>query len=367
MLGFGKKLFLGIDIGVSSIKIVEIKISDNKPVLSNYAWVNTGDDKTETQEDYFKDALVKNLKKLLADGGFKGRDVYAAIPSVGGLVTLIEFPEMNRDDLDQAIRFEAHKYIPTSLEDVVISWDVLSRKILHTSLVRKNDVVKTIADEAMKPKEAKLQVLLVAAPKNKVANYERLIKDVGLNLNSIEIESFSIVRSLVGNDPGNFVVVDIGARICNIILVEKGTIKVNRNIDAGGRDITKSIARSMNINEERAEKLKFSERDIAGKDMVMHLPALEIILAEIKRVLNAYYKNEGEQKVDGVILSGGSSGLPGIDAYFSEALKIKTIIGDPFSRIEYDKKLEPKLKDVKARFTVSIGLALRGLEEHLKK
>jgi len=363
MFGFGKNTFLGIDIGVSSIKIVEIKVSGNKPVLSNYAWTNTGDDKTETQEDYFNDGLAKNLKKLLVAGDFKSQGAFVAIPSVGGLVTLIEFPEMNKADLDQAIKFEAHKYIPTSLEDVVISWDIVSKKSATTSLVKK----QADATEPTTPEDAKLQVLLVAAPKSKVANYEKLIKNVGLNLNSIEIESFSIIRSLVGNDPGNFVVIDIGARICNIILVEKGTIKVNRNIDAGGRDITKVIARSMNIDEERAERFKASGRDILGKESAMNFPALELILGETKRVLSAYYKNEGEQKVDGIILSGGTSGLRGIDKYFAEALKIKTVIGDPFGRIEYDKKLEPKLQDVKARFTVSIGLALRGVEEYLKK
>lgn len=364
MFGFDKNRFLGIDIGASSIKIVEIKISNNKPMLSNYAWMNIAGNEGETPDDYFNIDIANDLKKLLKEGNFKSEKAYVAIPSIGGLVTLIEFPAMDKKDLEQAIKFEAHKYIPTSLDEMAISWDIVNKKeSTGASMVKNGTADKNISNTA----DEKLQVLLVAAPKSKVANYERLIKSAGLDLASIEIENFSIQRALVGNDPGNFMIVDIGARICNIILVEKGAIKVNRNIDAGGMDITKSIARGMNVDEERAEKLKATSKDLLGKESSIQFPSLEIIVGEIKRVLASYYKNDGENKVDGIILSGGTAGLVGIDKYFSEAVNIKTTIGNPFSRIEYDKKLEPKIMEMKSRFSVSVGLALRGIEEYFKK
>ena len=366
MFGFKKNRFLGIDIGVSSIKVVEIKISNNKPALSNYAWMNIPCNESEVQEDYFSKSLVQYFKKLLKEGVFKSSNAYAAIPAFGGLITLIEFPEMDNNDLEQAIKFEAHKYIPTSLDDVVVSWDILNKRSATESLVKKKDEPDK-KEHRLPEAGSKLQVLLVAAPKNRVANYEKLVKSSGLDLKYIEIESFSLQRSLVGNDPGNFVIIDIGARVCNIVLAEKGVIKINRNIDAGGRDITKIIARSMNVDEIRADKLKSSGRELLGKESGMQFPVLEIIVGEVKRVLKSYYSNEGEKKVDGVILSGGTAGLAGIEKYFSEALNIKTIIGNPFGRIDYDKKLESKLMEIGSRFSVSVGLALRGAEEYLKK
>ena len=215
MFGFGKNKFLGIDIGNSSIKIVEIKIGNNKPVLSNYAWITLPMVPGEAQKDFSEEALAEYLRRILRSAKFKSKEAYVSMPAFGGLITLIEFPEMSKEDLDQAIKFEAHKYIPTSLDDIALSWDILNKK--GSSLVR-NRESEELGDKT-EASDAKLQVLLVAAPKSKVKRYEKIVKEAGLDLNLIEIESFSLMRSLVGNDTGNFMIVDIGYRLCNIILV----------------------------------------------------------------------------------------------------------------------------------------------------
>lgn len=364
MFGFEKNRFLGIDIGTSTIKIVEIKMSGGKPTLSNYAWMKAGS-LDGIKAGSFDSTLPLHLKKVIKEGNFKSREAYASIPAFGGLITIIEFPEMTQEDLDQAVRFEAHKYIPTSLDDVVLSWDIVSKKA-GSQLLKKSAEAPGAEGEQPAPAD-KIQVLLVAAPKNKVAKYEQLIKGSDLELNSIEVESFALIRSLIGNDQGNFVVVDIGSRICNIILIEKGVIKVNRNIDAGGRDITKAIARGINIDEERAERMKITGKDFLAKESNVNFPSLDLIASEVKRVLGVFYKNGENQVIDGVILSGGTAGLAGIDKYFSDALGARTIIGNPLRRVEYDAVLEPKLNEIKSQLSVSIGLALKGAEEYLRK
>ena len=358
MFGFDKNKFLGVDIGTSTVKVVEIEMKDSRPFLSNYAHMKMSTE-GNTAVSLPDVALPFYLKKIVKEAKIKSRDAYMAIPAFGGLVTLIEFPEMAKEDLDQAIRFEAHKYIPTSLDDVVVSWDVVSKKS-EGSLIKKEIT-------AMQTGEAKIQVLLVVAPKNKVSKCEQLVKEANLKLKSIEIESFALLRSLIGNDLGNFIVIDIGARVCNIILIEKGVIKVNRNIDAGGKDITKTIAQSMNIEEARAERMKISGKDFLSRASGISFPVLDLIIGEVKRVLEAYYKSEGKSKIDSIVLSGGTAGLLGIDKYFSDSIGIRTVIGDPLRRIEYDNALEPKLKLIKSQLAVSIGLALKGAEEYLRK
>jgi len=369
MFGFGEKKFIGIDVGTSNIKIVELKISKNKPVLSDYARVQLnglmGDG--DLKASYFETVLPEYIRRMVKASGMAGRDAYFSIPSFGGLITLIEFPDMSKEDLDQAIKFEAHKYIPISLDDVVLSWDIVGKKDLKKTLVKQNGDAPGAASVPEGAGDGKIQVLLVAAPKNKVIKYEKLAGNTGLRLKSIEIESFSLVRSLVGNDQGNFIIVDIGSRICNIILVERGVIKANRNIDAGGRDISKIIAKSMNIDDERADKLKVSGKNFLSGDSGISFPVVDLIVGEISRVMNAYYKTDPKTAVDGIILSGGTAGFPGLDGYFSKALGIKTIIGNPLGRIEYDKRLEPKAQELGNRFSVAIGLALGGVDEQLKK
>ncbi|MFA6383123.1 MAG: type IV pilus assembly protein PilM [Parcubacteria group bacterium] len=363
MFGFGQNRFLGIDIGTSSIKIAEIKIGNNKPILSNYAWMKISGASGDAQTEFSDVVLSKYVRRMLGAAKFKSKKAYVSMPAFGGLITLIEFPQMSKEDLDQAIKFEAHKYIPTSMDDIALSWDILNIK--NAPLVAKREEIESKMDVSANA-NSKLQVLLVAAPKSKVEKYEKIIAETGLSLNSIEIESFSVLRSLVGNDAGNFVIIDIGSRVCNIVLVEKGVIKVNRNIDAGGREITKVISRSMDIDEERAEKFKISNKDLLSKETNMKFTTLDLIIDETKRVLNTYYKNEGEKRVDGIILTGGTAGLSGIDKYFGEALNIKTIIGNPLGRIGYDAKLDSKLREIGPRLSVCVGLALRGAEDYFK-
>lgn len=363
MFGFDKNRFVGIDVGTSAVKIVEIEEVNKKPVLSNYAWVELGQSEGEIKSASFETVLPEYIKRMANESGMRSRDAYVSIPSFGGLITLIEFPPMSDTDLNQAIKYEAHKYIPTSLDDIVLSWDIVNR--YGGSVVRKKSDTSQIDSSAANQRE-KIQVLLVAAPKTKVEKYERLVRDSGFRLKSIEIESFSLVRSLVGNDPGNFVIVDIGSRVCNIILVERGVIKVNRNIDAGGRDMTRAISKSMNIDEARAEKLKVSGKNFLNQNVNVYLPVFDLIAAEVKRVLESHYKTKQNSKVDGVILSGGTAGIAGIDKFFSESLQLKVIMGNPFARVEYDSKLEPKINETKSQLSVCVGLALKGFEENVK-
>ncbi len=364
---FKKKSFLGVDIGASSIKIVELEMTGGKPYLSNYAWMNIGDCGHDVMSQESDSIIFQSIKRSVKVAKIKSKSCNVAIPAFGGLITLIEFPKVAEDELEQAIRFEAHKYIPTSLDDVVFSWDVVG----EISRKKKILIGSKKSKEAFSEKQEivdgdgtseKMQVLLVAAPKNKVERYEKIIDDSGLKLDGIEIESFPLVRSLIGNDQGNFVIVDIGSRVCNIVLVEKGVIKVNRNIDAGGKDITKTVARSAQVDEARAEKMKMSN-DFFVQNSGFVFPVLDVIFGEINRVINSYYGKDGKTKIDSIILSGGTAHMPGIGDYFFKSLGMKIVMGNPFSRIGFKNELSPVVKKIGSSFSVAIGLALRGGEK----
>jgi type IV pilus assembly protein PilM len=367
MFGFGKNIFLGIDIGTSAIKMVELKLLSGKPTLTNYAWMPLSDSLVRDKANLttFESTVPQYLKKMIREAKITAKDAYVSIPAFGGLITLIEFPEMAKEDMEQAIRYEAHKYIPTSLDEVVLSWDIIGKKDGPESIGFSKDTAKPSGSRSYNS-SSKLQVLLVAASKSKVAKYEKVVKSSGLRLKSIELESFSMVNALVGNDPGRFIIVDIGSRICNIILVENGTIRVNRNIDAGGKDITGMIAKSMGVSEQRAEALKISDKNFFSQESSVSFPSLEMIFGEVSRIISSTREEDGNSKIDSIILSGGTANLTGIGEYFSDMLKQKVVVGNPFSRIQYEKKLEPIIKKRGIQFSVSIGLALKGVDNYLK-
>ncbi|MDQ1284416.1 MAG: hypothetical protein QG620_764 [Patescibacteria group bacterium] len=361
---FGKNIFFGLDIGTSAIKAVELELVNGKPFLSNYAWMpsdnlqkKSGAELVDLDLD-----LPRLLKRIIKEAKFRGKDAYVSIPASAGLITLIDFPAMADEDMEQAIRFEAHKYIPMPLDDVVLSWD----KVEGETSGRSNYVAEKGNQDGGQESvsDDKVKVMLVAASKKKVIQYEKLVKDSGLRLRALETESFSMVNSLIGNDLGTFMIVDIGARICNIILVEKGAIKLNRNMDAGGRDITMTISKSMGVDEEGAEMLKVSKRNFFSRESNINFPTLSLISGEVLRMLQTYYKKDDPAKarVDSIVLSGGTAGMTGIAEYFQSSLGIKTVIGNPLARINYNKKLDPVIDKIKTRFSVSLGLALRGID-----
>lgn len=351
---FGKKRIIGIDMGISALKLVELELRGGKPFLSNYAWMPIASilDKNNStaRSSFFEAETAEYLKKINKEAGFKTKNAYVAIPSFGGLVTLVDFPAMPLKDLDQAIKFEAHKYIPTAMEDVVTSWEIVGENKLGKDKTGKNI-----------ESNEKIQVVLVAASKKKIQKYEKIVKDGGFNVAGIEMENFSLVSSLVGKDEGNFIIVDIGFKLCNIIYVEGGVIKANRNIDAGGVDITDTISTGLNITRERAEKMKMSGQNFFGVESSLHFSSLDMIIGEITRMINTVLK-ENNKKVDAIILSGGTSKLCGIAEFFQKRLNVRTIMGNPFSRVGYDNKLEPVIDNMRSHFSIATGLALKGME-----
>lgn len=349
---FGGKTnrFLGVDLGTSAIKIVELTFRKNKVHLENYGWADFDFFvKNGNSPHSYEEKIKACLKKLLGRMKPKSKVVYASIPGFVGLISLIDFPDMSREEIDKAIGFEAQKFVPTPLKEVSIGWDIVDKK----------------KDKTPGKEEDRIHVLLVVVPKKEVLRCENMVKTSNLKIKAIELETFSIVRSLVGDDMGNFLIIDIGSRASNIILVEKGVVKVNRSINSGGNEITSTIAESMNISAERAEILKAQGRDfLNSRESMIVFPALEVISDEAIRVVNAYKEKIGNIKLDAVILSGGAAKQTGIEAYFSKKLGVSAIIGDPWKKIEIDNKILSTVKSLGTSFSVATGLALKGIEEY---
>jgi len=347
--------FVGIDFGTSAIKVIELSYKDQKPQLENYGWfdlsgilqpVDVRQQKFSSYEDKLKAALHNLLKKL----NIKNNSVHVAIPGFSGLVVLIEFPNMKNDEIDKAIEFEAHKYIPTSVEEVSISWEIINSKDENKD---EQGVLKN-----------KVDILLVAAPKKEIGKYSSLFEGTSLKMQSIELETFSITRALIGNEKGSFLIMDMGSRATNMILVENGSVIINRSIDMGGNDITNTIADSLNISKQRAEIFKKEGKDfINDKENSILIPVLELLGGEAKRIMTAYKEKNKTSKIDKFIISGGSCGLTGIEKYFQNMLRLEVSKGDPLKNINYDKKLAPNMEKIGSSFSVAIGLALRGIEE----
>jgi len=226
----------------------------------------------------------------------------------------------------------------------------------------KESGVKKVGQPTVEKPE-KISVLLVAVPKEVISKYQRIVREVGLTLKSLESESFSLVRSLIGNDLSPTVLIDFGSRSTTLTIVDQGFVKMSHSVDLSGKEITRVISRGINISTARAEEFKKSsgmasngaERGITQ----LVTPLIGRLVTEFEKMSTSYLRKEGV-KIQKVILSGGAANLPGLLSHLSEKLLPQSSIGDPFVRVAYPPQLEKVLKqELSATLAVAVGLAKR--------
>lgn len=354
-----KNYSLGIDFGTFSIKLVELEKRNGSIYLSNYGWIeipkkgNIGEFDARVMVDD-NEKMINVLKTLCSELDIKSKEASISMGSYKGLSALININKTDDSDLDEIIRFEAGKYIPVSLDGVYLSSDIVSSSSADGDGGKKKKMFSA------KKTNDNLEVLLVAAPKEDVHIYEDVVGQSGLKVASLELDIFSVLRSIIGEDLGKFLIVDIGAKITNIVFVDKGIIRINRNINIGGDEITKNIASSLNVSWDRAEEFKKNNSYLSAEGKNIILPIISIIAKESRRVidLNSTDKNDFVN----VVVIGGSSSVPSVMSIFSENIGLPVTIGNPWKNIlvENDNIRESSL-EISPMYAVATGLAMKGL------
>ena len=330
-----KKSVLGVDIGTTSLKIVQVSDNDGSSpqVLETYGMVNTPFEVDNMAPDSV-DKVSSVLINLLNKAGVTTDKAVASMSNSAVFTSVIEMPTLTDAELNNAVRFEAKKYIPLPLDEVNMSWTALD-----------------------KTPDGKTVVLVTAAQKALVLNYQRIFKAAKLDLLSIDIEALALIRSVIGDDKGSVLMVDIGARSTHLNIIEKGSLLLTRNVPVGGETITNTIARALKISYVRAEQFK---KDFGINQSSVVPEAIKPILMQIKgeaQQLISIYRARS-RVFDKMIIVGGGASLPGLDSFFGD-LGPKVIHGDPLSRITYNPELKPLLEQYSGSLAVAIGLALR--------
>lgn len=351
---------LGIDIGTANIKVVQLGLEKKKPVLENYGLLGTKgylelispiQVRTKGLQMLDKEIMVM-LRRVLEEAEISSKRVCVSIPGFASFSTVIELPEMPEEEIASAVPFEAKQYVPVPLSEVVLDWKVVGKKS-----------PKGVKDKKI-PSQTKIQILIVAVPKETINRYTRVIELCGLKLEALEVESFSLIRALLGGDTQPAVIVDIGARSTDINIVEEGVARTVRNLEISGIEFTRIISSGMSISFKRAETLKekrgITEGENEQKVKELLASAVDRIISEIDRMATSYF-HEQRVKIEKVIVSGASARLPGLTGYMAEKLNRQVIIGDPFSKVVYPEILKPTLAKLGPSLAVAAGAALREL------
>ncbi len=357
-----QKSYIGVDIGSTSVKIVELQRVKGRTHLINYGYSSEESDFSDSKSNRLEpEKISKIITKICDKAGIVSKNAVAGLPSFAVFSSIINISSNNQKDLRAAVMWEAKKVVPLDLDEMILDWKVIEKnKDKKDPLGEKED--------AGSQAEEQIKVLLTGAPKNLINKYIEIFKTARINLLSLETEIFSMIRSLVGNDPLVAAVVDMGAVNTDIVVVEKGMPVFSRSLDMGGIMVTKAVKDSLRVDYKRAEQFKFdiSSLGAGASDSQDAVPraiksAIEPIMNEVEYSLNLF-QEKNNKKIEKLILSGGGSNLAEITGYLEKNLNIKVIIGDPWARVVYPLDLKPVLDEVGAKMSIAIGLALREVD-----
>ncbi len=340
--------YLGIDIGSTSIKIVELKREGKKVRLSTYGFsdnININNADWQNNVKY----VAKAINKICDQAGVSTRSAVSALPTFSVFSSVLNLSNISKKDIASAVHWEAKKVIPLPLDEMILDWKKIEENSGDNKDGKKN-----------------IRILLTGAPRSLVKKYINIFKEAQINLLSLETETFSLIRSLVGNDKSTIMLVEMGAGTTDISIINNSIPILNRSIDIGGNTITSHISEYLKTDFARAEQFKYDlgVSSIDSEESELPKVITEIItpiVNEIKYALNLY-QSKSKRKIEKIILSGGSALLPNIVNYFTKLLDIKVVIGDPWVRISYPVDLKPLLNEIGPRMSVAIGLAMREID-----
>ncbi len=343
----GDNLFLGIDIGDSSLKMVELRKRNRKIYLSNYAFSENVSEINFTKIDDIN-YLAKAINKVKNEAGITATKVTASLPTFAVFSSIINLSNVDKKGIALAVNEEAKKVIPLPLEEMILDWKIIPDANGKT------------------PTKGNMRVFLTGSPKKLVRKYIDVFKQAKLNLVSLETETFSLVRSLIGNDKTIVMIAEIGANSTDISIVKESIPVLNRSLAVCASTVTKVLAEKLGMTFAQAEQFKFDLSVTLGADSKEELPqligkALEPIVTEMQYMLD-FFKSQNGGDVEKIILSGGGAMLLNLSDYFSKRLNIQVIIGDPWNRVNYAPELKPVLSEVGAKLAVAIGLGMREIE-----
>lgn len=343
---------VGIDVGTSAIKVVQLKREGGRILLETYAELSLGSyagEKAGRVVTLGPDVIAKAVSDVLREANVTTKSAVFSIQSQATLIFMLDLPDIKESEIAGVIPNEARKYIPVPLAEVSLDWYVVPRK-------------ETYSEEASEATAKRTEVVVVAVRNETLSQYRDITAKSGVESRGSEIEIFSAIRSVFHREIAPVMVVDYGAGTTKVSVVEYGVVRAYHVINRGSSFITESLSRSMGIEFDKAEELKktVGMKPVPGQEKVAESASAsaQYVINEIQTVL-LQYERQSHKAVTKIILTGGGSGMPGFLEKVVESFGVETVYGDPFDKAESPEFMRPVLKANGPEFTVAMGLALK--------
>ncbi len=349
---------LGIDIGSSAIKLVQIRKKRGRAVLQTYGELALGPYgglEIGRSVALPPEKLVEALKDILRESKTTTVNCGTALPLSASLITFITIPPVPDKQVGDIVSIEARKYIPVPLSEVLLDYSIIPKEESYAS-----------EDEKAKAEKLGRDVLVVAIHNDFINQYQSVMMSGGLQPGFYEIEIFSSIRALTDQGVGTSMIFDMGSRSTKLYIIEHGALRSSHIVSKGSQDITLALSKALSITVAEAESMKRNYGLKGGpeyKELTEIITVnLDYIFYEANSALLAYQKKYAKN-VSRIILTGGGVQLKGFTDLAKISFQTEIKYADPFTRLEAPAILADEFSHIGPEFTVAIGAALRRLSE----
>jgi len=340
-----KKEVIGIDIGSSSVKLVQIKDLKGAFQLLNVGIIPLPPEAIVDNTLMDNSSIVNAVKSLVSSLGVKVKDVACSISGNSVIIRKITLPVMPVEELEDQIAWEAEQYIPFDINDVNMDFQILSPDSLDPS---------------------KMVVLLVASKRDIINDYVAVFNEAGLVLSVVDVDSFAVQNAFeMNHDVGTedvSALINIGASVMNINIVKSGISLFTRDVQMGGNLYTEEIQKQMGLSSVEAESMKILAAETNNNELLEVLNKVnETITQEIRRSLDFYNSTASDDRITKIFVSGGTSKGYNLFNAISEKIGLPVEMVNPFAKLKFNEKdFDPEyLQEIGPLMAVTVGLAVR--------
>ena len=349
---------LGIDIGSSSIKLVQLRKKDNRAVLETYGELALGPYAglaIGQATNLSVEKTAEALRDLFREASVTAKVAAFSLPLRSSLLSVIELPAYKEEQINRMVPLEARKHIPVPIAEVNLDWWVIPKHDLQSP----SSAPEGATEDKPASGQEHTEVLLVAIHKTAVKHWQDISTAMSLDSRTFEIETFSAMRSVLARDISAMALLDVGASTSKLTIVDYGIVRVSHVINRGAQDITLAIATSKSLPFGEAEKVK-RKNDPTTVGSASSI--LEQIFYEANAVVEEYQKKNA-RLVTKVVCTGGGVLTTGFIETSGKHFQSEVIIGNPFAKVDTPAFMAPILAQAGPEFAVALGLALHELEE----
>jgi type IV pilus assembly protein PilM len=347
------KALVGLDIGSSAVKAIELKSAGKGYKVTGFGSEPVPPDSIVDGAIIDAAAVADAIRRLFESRNIKTKDVVASLSGNAVIVKKITLPMMTEAELGESIYWEAEQYIPFDIQDVNLDYQILDRG--DPANGRNN-----------------IEVLLVAAKKEKIADYTGVIAQAGRSAVVVDVDAFALQNAYevnYGIEPSAVVaLLNAGASATNINILQGDQSVFTRDIAIGGNAYTEALQRELSLPFESADQLKRGQ-PIDGATYEDAKPVLravtENVMLEIQKTFDFFKQTASSDRIDRIILSGGASRAEGFTDMLAERFQTAVEPFDPFKRIAFDgKKFQVETPaEIAPTVAVAVGLALRRVND----